>query len=264
TGKGGLEPPPPGIQPLKLLKELQKEIRTAERQVIALNPPKPERESKRKKKKIVSDDFVDYTDLTSFNSAIEERLPRKFEKDDEELEEPQNGVTDLSSFEIVGEPQDMKDSKNSIKLTLPKPASYPYGVGIGMSGTPPHDPSYPPFKNDYPSNVKSEFDWTDSSEVSHKFIESQNVHLKMTRASLEEMSLSGGASTFITQHHQGPLRIKLGRENSLERSPSNSVYDFNDENDERDPPGLMIDESPKRKGTQKRNHTQQPLKIRFN
>lgn len=71
-----------------MLKDLQKEIRTAERQVIALNPPKPERESKRKKKKVVSDDFVDYTNLTSFNSAIEERLPSKSLKEDPD-EEPQ-------------------------------------------------------------------------------------------------------------------------------------------------------------------------------
>ena len=74
TGKGGMEPPPSGVQPMKLFKEFQKEIRTAERQVVALNPPKPERESKRKKKKVVSEDFVDYTDLTSFHSSIEERV----------------------------------------------------------------------------------------------------------------------------------------------------------------------------------------------
>ena len=77
AGRGGLEAVPAGVQPLKLFKDLQREIRTAEKQVIALNPPKPERESKRKKKKILDEDFIDYTNLTSFNNVLEERLPDK-------------------------------------------------------------------------------------------------------------------------------------------------------------------------------------------
>ena len=63
------------MQPLKLFKDMQREIRSAEKQVIALNPPKPERESKRRKKKVMADDFIDYTNLTSFNTVLEERLP---------------------------------------------------------------------------------------------------------------------------------------------------------------------------------------------
>ena len=76
-GRGGLETFPQGVQPVKLFKDLQREIRSTEKQVIALNPPKPERESKRRRKKVLSEDFVDYTNLTSFHSALEERLPDK-------------------------------------------------------------------------------------------------------------------------------------------------------------------------------------------
>lgn len=75
SGRGGLEAVPPGFNPGKLFKDLQREIRSAEKQVIALNPPKPERESKRRKKKVLADDFIDYTNLTSFNNVLEERLP---------------------------------------------------------------------------------------------------------------------------------------------------------------------------------------------
>lgn len=45
----------------KLIKDIGKEIRHAERYIIQLNPPKPERESKRKRKKPVNKDFVDYS-----------------------------------------------------------------------------------------------------------------------------------------------------------------------------------------------------------
>ena len=76
-GKSGYDPYPSSIQPTKVFKELQKAIRSTERQVLTQNPPKPERESKRKKKKVMSEDFVDYTNLTSFHSALEERLPDK-------------------------------------------------------------------------------------------------------------------------------------------------------------------------------------------
>lgn len=52
---------PHTILPAKLLKDIAKEIRHAERYINSLNPPKPERESKRKRKKPVNKDFVDYT-----------------------------------------------------------------------------------------------------------------------------------------------------------------------------------------------------------
>ena len=48
------------INSQKLIKELSKEIRNAERYLISLNPPKPERESKRKKKKPINKDFVGF------------------------------------------------------------------------------------------------------------------------------------------------------------------------------------------------------------
>jgi len=40
---------------------LSKEIRHAERYLNSLNPPKPERESKRKKRKPINKDFVDFS-----------------------------------------------------------------------------------------------------------------------------------------------------------------------------------------------------------
>lgn len=51
---------PETINSQKLLKDLGKEIRNADRYLISLNPPKPERESKRKKKKPLNKDFVDF------------------------------------------------------------------------------------------------------------------------------------------------------------------------------------------------------------
>lgn len=52
-----------------------------------------------------------------------------------------------------------EEQQRTLKLTLPKTATYPYSLSFpssdyGMSGTPPHDPDYPQFKNEYPSNVK--------------------------------------------------------------------------------------------------------------
>lgn len=49
-----------GLSCAKLVKDISKEIRHAERYINTLNPPKPERESKRKRKKPFNKDFVDY------------------------------------------------------------------------------------------------------------------------------------------------------------------------------------------------------------
>lgn len=54
---------PDVINSHKLLKDLGKEIRHAERFLISLNPPKPERESKRKRKRPLNKDFVDFSHL---------------------------------------------------------------------------------------------------------------------------------------------------------------------------------------------------------
>ena len=48
---------PETINSQKLLKDFSKEIRHAERYLMSLNPPKPERESKRKKKKTIKQRF---------------------------------------------------------------------------------------------------------------------------------------------------------------------------------------------------------------
>ena len=61
TNKVRREEIPASIQSQKLLKDLSKEIRHAERYLNSLNPPKPERESKRKKRKPINKDFVDFS-----------------------------------------------------------------------------------------------------------------------------------------------------------------------------------------------------------
>ena len=61
TNKVRREEIPVSIQSQKLLKDLSKEIRHAERYLNSLNPPKPERESKRKKRKPINKDFVDFS-----------------------------------------------------------------------------------------------------------------------------------------------------------------------------------------------------------
>lgn len=57
----GHETIPDTINSHKLLKDLSKEVRIADRLIMTLNPPKPERESKRKKRKPVNKDFVDFS-----------------------------------------------------------------------------------------------------------------------------------------------------------------------------------------------------------
>lgn len=70
---------PYGINISKLLKDIGKEIRHAERIINHLNPPKPERESKRKRKKPVNTDFVDYSlSPKGFNFDVSIKLNRCF------------------------------------------------------------------------------------------------------------------------------------------------------------------------------------------
>ncbi|XP_047501242.1 histone lysine demethylase PHF8-like [Penaeus chinensis] len=256
NGRGGLEPVPPGIQPLKLFKDLQREIRSAEKQVIALNPPKPERESKRKKKKVLADDFIDYTNLTSFNNVLEERLPDKKVK----VMKVNSPQVELSSSDFANLTE---DQRRTLKLSLPKSATYPYGLSFtssdyGMSGTPPHDPEYPQFKNEYPTNVKTEYDWSDSPGITpYKLVEPGGVRVRLGRTGSTDSDVPSTPTAAST------LRVKIERRETIEKQNNESVYDFHEDgdSDEREPSGLMIDETPRRKGV--RTQSQEPLKIKL-
>ncbi|KAK4871652.1 hypothetical protein RN001_015776 [Aquatica leii] len=87
---------PLGLNSTKLIKDISKEIRHAERFINTLNPPKPERESKRKRKRPFNKDFVDYP------------------------------LSPKSSQEYFAETKNERNHQPRIKLTLPKPAMYPY------------------------------------------------------------------------------------------------------------------------------------------
>ena len=99
---------PETINSQKLLKDISKEIRQAERYLISLNPPKPERESKRKKKKPLNKDFVDY--------EVADRMKnRPFTAT---LKETSKADCVINETLAVNRP--------SIKMTLPKPPVFPY------------------------------------------------------------------------------------------------------------------------------------------
>lgn len=95
---------PDTINSQKLLKELSKEIRHAERYLISLNPPKPERESKRKKKKPLNKDFVDFDFADKMTDNPFKATLKETNKAEPAVEGPNN--------------------RPPLKLTLPKPALY--------------------------------------------------------------------------------------------------------------------------------------------
>lgn len=99
---------PETINSQKLLKDISKEIRNAERYLMSLNPPKPERESKRKKKKPLNKDFVDY--------EVADRM--KDSPFTATLKETNKSDSVMSETLAVNRP--------SIKMTLPKPPVFPF------------------------------------------------------------------------------------------------------------------------------------------
>ncbi|KAI4489620.1 hypothetical protein M0802_010930 [Mischocyttarus mexicanus] len=100
---------PNTINSQKLLKDFSKEIRHAERYLISLNPPKPERESKRKKKKPLNKDFVDY-------DVADKMVENPFKATLKET----NKVGPVTNDNI-------STNRPPLKLTLSsKPVTYPY------------------------------------------------------------------------------------------------------------------------------------------
>ncbi|XP_033213508.1 lysine-specific demethylase phf2-like isoform X2 [Belonocnema kinseyi] len=99
---------PETINSQKLLKDISKEIRNAERYLISLNPPKPERESKRKKKKPLNKDFVDYEVADRMKNSPFTATLKDTNKSDSVMSET------------------LAVNRPSIKMTLPKPPVFPF------------------------------------------------------------------------------------------------------------------------------------------
>ncbi|KAI4489085.1 hypothetical protein M0804_004583 [Polistes exclamans] len=105
---------PNTINSQKLLKDFSKEIRHAERYLISLNPPKPERESKRKKKKPLNKDFVDY-------DVADKMVENPFKATLKETNKVGTIINDSIST-----------NRPPLKLTLSKPVMYPYVKNTSM------------------------------------------------------------------------------------------------------------------------------------
>ncbi|XP_020290653.1 lysine-specific demethylase phf2-like isoform X2 [Pseudomyrmex gracilis] len=97
---------PETINSQKLLKDISKEIRHAERYLISLNPPKPERESKRRKKKPLDKDFVDFDYADRMADNVFKATLKETNK-------------------VESAPIEQLPPRPPLKLTLPKPIMTP-------------------------------------------------------------------------------------------------------------------------------------------
>lgn len=133
-------PCPPSVDPAKLVRELAKELRLAEKVTLKCNPPKPERESKRKKqKKGLEEDFIDISKSNAFlflgrrkkapNPPKEEKKATVVIKDGSAAKKkptpikivPKKRKIDLS--ELDQEQQEENDEEADLDLEFKFPAS---------------------------------------------------------------------------------------------------------------------------------------------
>jgi len=213
---------PDTINSQKLLKDLSKEIRHAERYLISLNPPKPERESKRKKRKPLNKDFVDfdYADRMTDNIFKTNKATLK-EMNKATLKETNKSM--LKETNKV-EPASMEQSKKlTLKLTLPKPIMCPVVK--------------PPSTKKSTNSKKRQLSMPEQSPTLIRIKLGNN---EVVRSTNDNINVYGS-------------NIMTGRsfettKESLPWNQTSSVYDFHDGSNESDY-GLVIDESQKRKRT---------------
>ncbi|XP_025153325.1 histone lysine demethylase PHF8 isoform X2 [Harpegnathos saltator] len=209
---------PETINSQKLLKDLSKEIRHAERYLISLNPPKPERESKRKKKKPLNKDFVvdfDFADKMTDN-------PFKAT------------LKETNKTEAAEAPLPANNNRPPLKLTLPKPVAYP-NTKSTVAEKPPAS-----------GNKRASKPGKQSPTV----IRFKLGNNEVVRSTNDNINVYGNAvtghTTMETMKEQQPLVWK-----------QTSVYDFHDGSNESDYGRFTIDESQKRKRTSRANPPKQ-------
>ena len=143
------------IDCISILKDLNKEVKTAEKISLKVNPPKPERESnRRRKKKSLDEDFIDISDPSSL-----------YLYDREQKSKTQNAKKPLKRSEKViavkskppqGDLDEILKSENLDKWSYSTPARQTVSpLRLSLSGTTP-TPKAPP-----PEPVQSDYDLTD-------------------------------------------------------------------------------------------------------
>lgn len=254
---------PATVNTQKLLKELSKEIRNTERHFNQLWPPKPERESKRQKKKPVDRDFVDFsslkeeqTKLSPKSSKKESVSPLKILLPKDKFDSALAGtLASVSGSLCKTECTDSQDSNDAtklrLKLSLPKPSIYPY-LSAPSPSLPTSSPVSAHHMTSSPSNlnVKStpvgKRNKVNISKV--EVIKNENLgsdhHVIVESTNTPSSHLKGGTI----------LRFKFGPKGSSvvnKQMPltDNDVYDFHDSDEDN---RLLIDE----KAGNRKNKTQ--------
>lgn len=217
---------PETINSQKLLKDLSKEIRHAERYLISLNPPKPERESKRKKRKPLNKDFVDfdYADRMADNAFKANKNVKETSK--ATLKETNKSTLKETNKATLKETNKMQPAlieqslaRPPLKLTLPKPIMCP------VVKTPAAEKS---------ANKRQLSKQGKQSPTVIRFKLGNN---EVVRSTNDNINVYGG--NVMTGH-------SFETKESLSWNQTSSVYDFHDGSNESDY-GLVIDESQKRK-----------------
>lgn len=254
------------INSQKLLKDLSKEIRHAERFLIALNPPKPERESKRKKRKPINKDFVDFNKVDRITDCLKIKSPLK--ENPLKIEIP----TVKETSAIIPR----------LKLTLPKPTMKSPINDIIAKELKDNFNSTKTIKTLSPKVAvvkKAKMDDSKSNKIM--------FHSKTTNSKKSKTIILTDGTRNIKLGKQSPtvIRFKLGDKEvvrstqdkgnniygnftlgheletrkELTWKQTTSIYDFHDGSNESDS-GFTIDEAPKRKKNQKSSVSPKKIK----
>lgn len=216
---------PPSVNSPKLLKELSKEIRHAERFLLALNPPKPERESKRKKRKPINKDFV--------NFDVADKLSENAFKATLGKTKTENSPTKNPS-----------PIKSCLKLTLPKSASYPFNKSVCSDIIESKVASNAVIRK----RAKNQQGKQSPTVIRFKLGDNEVV-----RSTTDKGNVFGNFAIDPT--------IETQKEFTWKQS---SIYDFHDGSNESDCGKFTIDEGPKRKKSCKNNSNKKTKKAANN
>ncbi|XP_026274474.1 histone lysine demethylase PHF8-like isoform X2 [Frankliniella occidentalis] len=257
---------PATVNSHKLLKDLSKEIRYTERHFNQLWPPKPERESKRQKRKPLDKDFVDFSTLKEEQVKLSPKRkeptvisnpPLKLLLPKEKMESSLAGtLASVSGSLFKAESTDSQDSSDSsssrlkLKLSLPKPNLYPYStVPSPGSRNSPISSSPAPLRESVPTPVlvtlKSPHPPSHHVIKSNKQSSKRGVDSKKELARNQHHVIVENPNTPSAQHRGGTiLRFKFGpKEASVENKQmlisDNDIYDFHDSDEDN---RLLIDE----------------------
>lgn len=218
------------IDCISILKDLNKEVKTAEKISMKVNPPKPERESnRRRKKKSLDEDFIDISDPSSLYLYDWEQKS-KTPNSKRQFKKPDKVIAVKSKPPPEGELDEIMKSENFDKWTFStqnRQTVSPLRLSLSATTSAPESPKVQP--EEPKPEYDSKFDLTDRDSVRQLMVSKKQAADDLNSALDDAMADFGMGENLVIDEKPKNKKVKKSLKLRLSVGSSSDAQSYTSE-----------------------------------